>query len=128
MTVTPLILVVDDDERTQQLIEAALGSSGAQVYSAANGEQGLKLARELKPHLILMDLRLPAPYNNGWDIIAEMKTQPDLAHIPIVAMTASGGDAIMRAMKAGAQDFLEKPFSIEQMRRKVSRIMGLAQS
>lgn len=128
MATTPTILIIDDDERTHLLLEDAFDSLGIDLHFATNSDDGLALAQQLKPALILLDLRLPAPSLPGWEIIPLLKGNPELAHIPVVVISASGGEAIMRAMKAGADDFIEKPFSIRQLRQKVIRIVGLAQN
>lgn len=128
MTTTPAVLVIDDDERTHVLLQDMLDSLGIALHFATNSEDGLELAHRVHPALILLDLRLPAPSLAGWDIVSILKNDPELAKIPIVVMSASGGEAIMRAMKAGADDFIEKPFSIMPLRRKITRVVGLAQN
>jgi CheY-like chemotaxis protein len=128
MTAAPTILIIDDDERTHVLLEDTLESLGVALHFASTSAEGVELAKRLKPDLILLDLRLPAPSLPGWDIVPLLKGNPDLSHIPVIIMSASGGDAIMRAMKAGADDFIEKPFSLAPLRRKVMRVVGLAQS
>lgn len=124
----PSILIIDDDERTHTLLEDTLDSLDITLHFAVSSKQGLALAQDLKPSLILLDLRLPAPSLPGWDIVPLLKSDPDLASIPVIVMSASGGEAIMRAMKAGADDFIEKPFSILPLRRKITRIIGLAEN
>ena len=126
MTAVPVILIIDDDERTHVLLEDSLESLGVELHFALNSSQGMELAQHLKPDLILLDLRLPAPSLPGWEVVPILKGNPDLAHIPVIAMSASGGEAIMKAMKAGADDFIEKPFSLVPLRRKVMRVIGLA--
>jgi CheY-like chemotaxis protein len=128
MTVTPSVLVIDDDERTHTLLQDMLDSLGIALHFATNSDDGLELAYRIRPALILLDLRLPAPSLPGWEIVPLLKNNPELAKIPIVVMSASGGEAIMRAMKAGADDFIEKPFSIMPLRRKITRVVGLAQN
>jgi CheY-like chemotaxis protein len=128
MTATPSILVIDDDERTHILLEDTLEALGIELHFATNSADAMILAANVKPNLILLDLRLPAPSLPGWDIIPLLKRDPALAHIPVIVMSASGGEAIMKAMKAGADDFIEKPFSITPLRNKVTRVIGLAQS
>jgi CheY-like chemotaxis protein len=128
MTPAPTILIIDDDERTHVLLQDSLESLGVNLHFANNSVEGVELAQHLRPNLILLDLRLPAPSLPGWDVVPLLKGNPDLAHIPVIIMSASGGDAIMKAMKAGADDFIEKPFSLAPLRRKVMRVVGLAQN
>ncbi|MDQ7028082.1 MAG: response regulator [Anaerolineae bacterium] len=128
MATTHSVLIIDDDERTHTLLEDALETLGIDLHFATNSDDGLRLAQQLNPALILLDLRLPAPSLPGWEIVPLLKENPELAHIPVVVMSASGGEAIMRAMKAGADDFIDKPFSIMPLRQKVIRVVGLAQN
>jgi CheY-like chemotaxis protein len=128
MTARPSVLIIDDDERTHTLLEDMLDSIGVELHFATNSNDGLRLVHDLQPSLILLDLRLPAPSLPGWELIPLLKANPESAHIPIVVMSASGSEPIMRAMKAGADDFIEKPFSIMPLRRKITRIVGLAQN
>ena len=128
MTAAPTILIIDDDARTHILLEDSLESLGVALHFASTSAEGIDLAQRLKPDLILLDLRLPAPSLPGWDVVPLLKGNPDLAHIPVVVMSASGGESIMKAMKAGADDFIEKPFSLMPLRRKIMRVVGLAQN
>jgi len=124
MTSKQTILVIDDDLSTIELLKAVLRSCGAEFVYTINGQDGLRVTYELKPDLILTDLLLPSPDIKGWDLIAQLKQDVDFRHIPIIAMTAGGGESIGRAMKAGADDFIEKPFAISRLQRLVMRYLN----
>ena len=120
------VLVVDDDPRTIELLHHALDLIGVQMIYTQSGQDSIRMAEEEIPDLILMDLLLPAPSISGWEAIQRLKENATSKQIPIIVITAAGGDGIMRAMQAGADDYLEKPFSIIELRRKISRLLEVA--
>jgi len=121
------VLIVDDDRHTAQLLTAALEPTGIQLYYASTGQDGIRMARELAPGLILMDLHFPPPSIHGWDAITMLKTDAQLAQIPVLVITAASMDSIRRAIQAGADDYLQKPFALTLLREKVSAFLGTVQ-
>lgn len=104
------ILVVEDEEKLRRVIELQLTSSGFDVDKAATAEQGIKLAD--RADLVLTDLRLPNM--DGLQFLAQIRRQN--AQVPVVMMTAFGSvETAVEAMKAGATDFLLKPFSLDHL-------------
>ncbi len=100
------ILLVDDSKFLRLATERALARAGYEVSSASDGEAGLRLAREKKPDLILLDMLLPKM--SGPDVLAALKKDPLTASIPVVVMTGMSQKNAERLQADGAAAFLEK--------------------
>jgi len=114
------ILFIDDDAAGRELSLFNLGAAGYQVEGAADGERGFALFSAERHHLVVTDLRMPKL--SGLDVLARIKRQaPD---VPIIVITAHGSvEAAVQAMRAGAYDFLEKPFSRDELLLCVERAL-----
>ena len=114
------ILVVDDDETMARTLLRALTRHGHQCFTALNGDQGLKLIHETRFDLILTDLVMP-----GFDGVTFVRTVKSIdSNIPIIMMTGYGSvDTAVEAMKAGAYDYLTKPFEVDELRLVVKRAL-----
>src|ERR1700687_913695 len=109
----PVILIVEDEAKMRRLLELNLGEDGFTTFSAGDAETGIKLLRENPIDLILTDLKLPGM--NGLEFLQCIKRQNSA--LPVVVMTAFGsGETAVEAMKAGASDYVLKPFSLGEMR------------
>jgi DNA-binding NtrC family response regulator len=109
----PSILIVEDEAKMRRLLELNLGEDGFTTLSAGDAETGLKLLRENPIDLVLTDLKLPGI--NGLEFLQNIKHQN--AALPVVVMTAFGSvETAVEAMKAGASDYVLKPFSLTEMR------------
>src|ERR1700723_2475269 len=109
----PTILIVEDEAKMRRLLELNLGDDGFATVSAGDAETGLKLLREHPIDLILTDLKLPGM--NGLEFLQTVKRRN--AALPVVVMTAFGSvETAVDAMKAGASDYVLKPFSLTEMR------------
>ncbi len=120
---TPLcILVVDDEPYNLELMEAILPLAGYQVSLADGGEAALALAHEKKPDLIILDLMMPGL--SGFEVCARLKTDPETRGIPVLFVTALGdvGDK-ERAMAAGGDDFLTKPFQRAELLLRIESLL-----
>ena len=108
------ILVVEDALLNIKLIREILTYRGDTVFEAANGREGVDLAIEKKPDLILMDIQMPVM--NGMEATQLIKANPAIRHIPIVALTgyAMDGDK-QRMLEAGCDGYLSKPFKIKEL-------------
>jgi two-component system cell cycle response regulator DivK len=107
---TRRILVVEDQEDNRRIIRDLLQSVGYQLIEAADGAAGVRLAKEERPDLILMDIQLPVL--DGYEATRRIKADPELRPIPIVVVTSyalSGDDA--KARTAGCDAYVAKPFS-----------------
>jgi len=106
-TIRPKVLCVDDDHGQRLLLTFFLERQGLDVRSAADGEEGVAIAREWMPDLILMDLMMPGM--DGFQATEILRADPHTAHIPILALTAYGEEKIQARAKAiGMDDFVLK--------------------
>ncbi len=106
------ILVIDDDQAARDLISRTLEADGHRVALAAGGEEGLRLARELKPRLITLDVLMPG--KDGWQVLRELKADEDLQHIPVLMISVVDGNEM--ALTLGANDYLAKPVDRDLLR------------
>ena len=114
------ILVVEDEEKLRRVIELQLKTAGYDVAQAGTAEDALKLAGDAD--LILTDLRLPG--QSGLDLLANLRGQD--SHVPIIVMTAFGSiETAVEAMKAGAVDFLPKPFSLDHLMTVIDKALEI---
>ena len=114
------VLVVEDEDKLRRVIQLQLESSGYEVDGSASAEQALPLATVAD--LILTDLRLPGMY--GLVFISELRARGIAA--PVIVMTAHGSvEAAVEAMKLGAADFLQKPFSLDHLTTLVEKVMAV---
>lgn len=121
------ILVVDDEDHIVELITYNLISSGYDVISANNGIDALKIAKEEKPNLILLDLMLPGL--DGFDVCKAIRGESDTKEIPIIMLTAKGEelDKIL-GLELGADDYITKPFSIRELLARIKVIFRRTKS
>jgi CheY-like chemotaxis protein len=115
------LLVVEDDPGTIALIRLALKSSDVHVYVASSGSDALTQVAQIMPDLVIMDLLLPQPGLRGADVIAAIKRDPATRHIPVIAVSAGGYEFIEKAMSAGSNEYLTKPFQVKDLRAVVER-------
>lgn len=117
------ILVVEDNNDNMTLITDVLSSLDYEVISAKDGEEAVAVAKAEKPDLILMDLSLPRM--DGWAATRQLKSDSEVAHIPVIALTAHAmiGDR-ERALAAGCDDYISKPINIRELAGKLTQILG----
>ena len=117
------ILVVEDQEDNRQILRDLLGSAGFQLVEAENGEEALKAVARQRPDLILMDIQLPTL--DGYETTRRIRSNEDLKSIPIIAVTsyALAGDDI-KALAAGCDGYVTKPYSPRQLLAKVREYLG----
>ncbi len=121
-----LVLVVDDDRDTLGLLRQTLSSLGFQVRTTASGRRGLQLARQEKPDLILLDLKLPGGMD-GYQVLTQLKQDEATAGIPVIVITGSLTDEETKQQKVlalGANRFLTKPFEIGDLIAEIRQFMG----
>jgi two-component system, cell cycle response regulator DivK len=117
-----LILIVEDNEKNLKLVRDVLQVKGYSTLEAGTAEDGLKIARERKPDLILMDIQLPGM--SGIQALNVLRAEPATAAIPVVAITAS----VMQQdrqhiMSAGFNGFIEKPINLRKFFDTVEKAM-----
>jgi two-component system, OmpR family, alkaline phosphatase synthesis response regulator PhoP len=114
-----LILVVDDDPKIVALVQAYLLRAGYDVLTAGDGREALRLVRERKPRLVVLDLMLPEV--SGMEFTREVRRESD---VPILMLTARGGLADrIRGLGEGADDYLAKPFAPSEVVARVHAIL-----
>ncbi len=122
------ILVVDDMEDDRRLVWKILGRRSYDVIGAGTGEDAITMTQTELPALILMDIRLPGGID-GLEATRRIKTTPQLAHIPILAMTASvRPEDMQRALGEGCSGFVRKPIDIDELPRQVAEHIARASS
>ncbi|MCZ7674455.1 MAG: response regulator [Chloroflexi bacterium] len=116
------ILLVEDDVMLQEILSERLSLRNFQVSIAENGQEGIIKAQTETPDIILMDMRLPVM--DGWKAAKELKTAPETAHIPIIALTAHAliGDR-EDALAAGCDEYEAKPVDFTQLLAKIDRLL-----
>lgn len=118
------ILIVDDDLFGIATLESILHGQGYQITSAQNGGMALKLADEMMPDLILLDVMMPGM--NGFEVCKRLRATPRLAEVPIIILTALDDRASrLQGIEAGADDFLTKPIDRQELRLRVKTILRL---
>jgi adenylate cyclase len=116
------ILIIEDEDDIRTFASRVLELEGYRVFQAGDGDEGLRLARGNQVALVLLDLRLPG--RDGWAVLSQMKSDPELSSIPVVVFTASAGvPQQSRALTGGAADYLVKPLSATSLRESIARIL-----
>jgi len=116
---TPLILVVDDNEMNRDLLKRRLQQQHLRIITANNGQQALDLMGEHDFDMILLDIMMPGL--NGYDVLAHIKNNEKLRHIPVLMISALDEmDSIIRCVELGADDYLSKPFNPVLLRARVN--------
>jgi two-component system cell cycle response regulator DivK len=116
------ILVVEDQEDNRQILRDLLGSAGFRMIEANDGAQALTAARSHRPDLILMDIQLPLV--DGYEATRSIKRDPELKHIPVIAVTsyALSGDE-QKAREAGCDAYVAKPYSTRHLLAKIGQFL-----
>jgi CheY-like chemotaxis protein len=115
------ILVVDDDKKIVSVVRGYLEQAGFEVQVAYDGHQALATFRHQRPNLILLDLNLPK--YDGRQLLERVKSDPDLARIPIVVLTTSSAEEdIVRSYKLHANAYVSKPVDLDQFISAVRQI------
>jgi two-component system, cell cycle response regulator DivK len=117
------ILLVEDDEMNRDMLSRRLMKRGYDVVIATDGQQGVELAGQAAPQIILMDMSLPIM--DGWEATRALKAEPTTRGIPVIALTAhamSGDEE--RAREAGCDDFDTKPVELTRLLGKIEALIG----
>ena len=113
-----LVLIIDDDPLTRNLLTRYFTAEGFNVEVAATGEQGLRKARDLHPDLISLDILLPDI--SGWDVLQTLKAEPALTHVPVMLISIT--DDKQRGYALGAEDYFIKPITRSQLHYHLQRL------
>ncbi len=112
-----MVLVIDDDPAMHDLVRRTLEKEGIAVIPALSGEEGIELARQLKPAVITLDVMMPG--SDGWNVLRTLKADPELARIPVVMLTIIDDKNL--GFSLGASEYLTKPVDRERLIRVIRR-------
>ena len=121
MTDQVTVLAVDDQPANLRLLDAVLSPKGYRVIMASSGEQALELLPSSNADLVLLDIVMPDI--DGYEVCRRIRSAPETAFLPVVMVTASGQQEKIRAIEAGADDFVSKPFDQSEL---LARVASLA--
>ena len=120
------VLVVEDDPIVSGLLEHSLTRRGFAVHVAPDGRQALEfLASKAPPQLVLLDVMLP--YVDGFELIGQMRAKDGWTSVPIIMLTSKAQEqSIVRALEAGANDYVVKPFRPDELVARIRRLIRQA--
>jgi DNA-binding response OmpR family regulator len=121
------ILVIDDESANAELLEAILADKGYErVKTVTDSRVALEVCRTFEPDLILLDLMMP--HVDGFAILEALRSEPDGASLPVIVLTADGSkETKLRALAAGATDFMLKPFDLAETLLRIENLLALRQ-
>jgi CheY-like chemotaxis protein len=118
-----LILVIEDNEKNRKLVRDVLTFKGYTIVEAETGEEGVRLARERSPKLVLMDIQLPGI--NGSEALRQLRADDATRAIPVIAVTASAMDRDRQTiMAAGFDGYQSKPLNVKEFMAAVQAILA----
>jgi len=119
----PRVLVADDDEDILSLVAFRLERSGCHVIKASDGEEALRVAVERVPDLAVLDVMMPKM--DGYEVMRRLRANEATSHIPVILLTARAQESDVAAgFEAGADDYVKKPFSPQELDARVQTILG----
>jgi DNA-binding response OmpR family regulator len=119
---TALILVADDDEDIRNLVCFRLEQAGHRTLRAADGEEALQAARAHRPHLCVLDVRMPTL--NGFEVLRALREDRETEDIPVIMLTASVHEKDeARGLEVGADDYIRKPFDPRELQSRVAAVL-----
>ena len=119
---TPVVLVADDEEDIRMLVTFRLKRAGYDVLEASDGEQALRLATEGSPDVAVLDVMMPKL--SGFEVLGELRSNAATSELPVILLTARAQPAdVERGLAAGADDYVAKPFSPEELRGRVASLL-----
>jgi DNA-binding response OmpR family regulator len=119
----PVVLVADDDDDIRDLVAFRLDRAGYEVLRAGDGQEALDLAREHRPDLAVLDVMMPKL--TGYEVTRELRADAATSRIPVILLTARVQEAdVARGFEAGADDYVKKPFSPQELKARVQAVLG----
>jgi DNA-binding response OmpR family regulator len=124
MNIKPRVLMVDDDENMAYLMRFLLEREGYEILYAADGRQAKALIDETTaPQLVLLDVMLP--YMSGLQLVRYIRSKPDWRNVPVIMLTVDATERdIARALDAGANDYVLKPFNPKELMARLRRVLN----
>ena len=119
----PKVLLIDDDPHLQEILTKVLVNNEFEIVIADDGTSGLQLAKQHRPDVIVLDIIMPGM--DGFEVAERLRRDRTLAHIPIMVLTAYAATFARRsAAKAGVEEFVTKPFSIDDFLTRLKAMMA----
>lgn len=117
-----IVVLIDDDVAMHDLIRRTLSKIGLKLVGAVDGEKGMQIVREMQPKLLLLDVLMPG--RDGWSILKECKSDPQLKDMPVVMVSQLSQDVLSQSL--GADDYLTKPINRDLFLETVSRLISVS--
>lgn len=119
------ILVVDDEPDIRKYLSLRLKSRNFEVVTARDGVDALEVAAKERPDLVLLDIKMPRL--SGYEVLRHLREDPDLTHVPVIFVTAHADPKLQeQPQDVQADDFILKPFDMEDMMEKIRRLLPAA--
>ncbi len=116
------ILIAEDQPHIRKLIEYKLRNSGYSVVAVSDGAAALTKAKELRPSIILLDIMMP--FMTGFEVLSALKSSDATREIPVLLVTAqSREEEVLRGLEMGAEDYITKPFSPNELAARVKKVL-----
>ncbi len=120
--VRPRILLADDDMELTRMLRRDLEKHGYDVCEAYDGAEALDVVREKRPQLLVLDVMMPV--KNGWEVCRILRSDPELATIPVIMLTGIGPNLNeLTSPLYGADDYLDKPVRLPELREHIARLL-----
>jgi DNA-binding response OmpR family regulator len=121
--ISPSIMIIEDDRIISGLLQHILARRGYQIHVALDGRMAIAMIEEIEPpHLILLDVMLP--FVDGFELLKQIRSKPNWTELPIIMLTSKAQEKnIVRALEAGANDYIVKPFQPEELVARVRRFV-----
>ena len=120
------LLVVDDVARNIRLLETLLTPEGYEVIAASSGTEALDRVGDASPDVVLLDIRMPGL--DGYEVCRRIRSDPEHAYLPIIMVTSAEDEERVRALEAGADDFVAKPLNAPELLARVRSLIRIKQS
>lgn len=117
------VLIVDDLPQNLRLLDAVLSPRGYRLLPAASGDEALRILRDKKLDLVLLDIVMPDM--DGYEVCRRIRADPSTAYLPVVMITASGNQEKLQAIEAGADDFVTKPFEKAELLARIHSLVRI---
>ena len=117
------VLIADDEPNIVISLEFLMEKNGYEIRTVANGDEALRVAREFRPHLLLLDIMLPL--RNGFEVCQVIRESPELNPVKIIMLTAKGRETeVAKGLALGADAYITKPFTTRELLEAVKRLLG----
>ena len=118
-TANPVILIIEDDESISEIVSRVLESEGYTIHVASNGVKGLEQFYLTLPDMIILDVKMPEM--DGWETLERIR---QISDCPVIMLTVFGStDDIIKGLELGADDYLVKPFGIQELLARVTAVL-----